>query len=143
MASCGGRTQAWQRGSRNNSSLNDTNWTTRRWWSTCAVAGLAAVIFLAGCMSVKYGSPPRTDRLGTLTVGVSSSTDVLSALGEPRGRGAARFSIDQARRTIWSYEYTEAEGKQIGLKMLLVFFNQDRYEGHLWFSSDTLVERTQ
>ena len=143
MASCGGPTQAKRRQSKNNLSPNDANWAIPRRWLTYAAVGLTAVILLAGCMSVKYGVPPRTDRLGTLTVGVSSSADVLTALGEPRGRGAARFSIEPTRRTIWSYEYTEAEGTQIGLKMLLVFFNQDRYEGHLWFSSATLVEKTK
>jgi hypothetical protein len=51
--------------------------------------------------------------------------------------------MDPTPRTIWSYEYAEAEGQRIGLKMLLVFLNQDRYEGHLWFSAATLLERTE
>ena len=141
MASCGGPTQAKQRGSKNSPSGNYANRGTPRRWLTCV--GVASVLFLAGCMSVKYGSPPRTDRLPTLTVGVSTSADVLVALGEPRGRGAAHFSIDPTPRTIWSYEYAEAEGQRIGLKMLLVFLNQNRYEGHLWFSAATLLERTE
>jgi len=94
-------------------------------------------------MSIKYGSPPRTDRLATLTIGASTTADVLLALGEPRGRGVVRQSLDLPPRTIWSYEYTEAEGRRIGLKMLLVFFNQDRYDGYLWFSAAALVEKTE
>jgi hypothetical protein len=108
------------------------------------VVALASVLLLAGCMTIRYGSPPRTDQLVTLTPGVSSAADVRSALGEPRGQGVARLaSVDPTPRTIWSYEYTEAEGSQIRLKMLLVFFNQDRYEGYLWFGAANLVEGTE
>ncbi len=115
--------------------------TPPRRWVLCIVVALASVLLLAGCMSIQYGSPPRTDRLGTLTPGVSSTADVRSALGEPRGRGVGRLmSVDPAPRTIWSYEYTEAEGRQIQLKMLLVFFNQDRYEGYMWFAAANVVE---
>ena len=42
-------------------------------------------------------------------------------------------------RTIWSYEYGEFEAAQMKLKILLVFFAQDRYDGYLWFASDSPV----
>ena len=50
-----------------------------------------------------------------------------------------RPSAALAPRTIWSYEYGEAEGAQLRLKILLVFFAQDRYDGYLWFSSDSTI----
>ncbi len=107
-----------------------------------AVVGLIVLGILAGCpTTIKYGSPPRTDRLETLKPGISIYQDVLAALGEPRGKGGARFSVDPIPRTIWFYEYTEASGSRIDLKILLVFFQQERYDGHLWFSSATLIER--
>jgi hypothetical protein len=143
MASCGGPTLAKQRGIRKSSSLNYTSLGTQRSWVACTAVGLTSVILLAGCMSIRYGSPPRTDRLATLTTGVSSAGDVLLALGEPRGRGVVRQSVDLPPRTIWSYEYMEAEGSQIGLKILFVYFDQDRYDGYLWFSSTALLDKTQ
>jgi hypothetical protein len=95
-------------------------------------------------MSMRIGSPPRTDRLATLTPGVSRPADVLVALGEPRGRGVMRPSAALTPRTIWSYEYGEFEATQMKLKILVVFFAQDRYDGYLWFASDAPVlgERT-
>ena len=107
-----------------------------------AVVGLIVLGILVGCATaIKYGSPPRTDRLKTLTPGVSVHQDVLAALGEPRGKGGARFSVDPRLRTIWFYEYTEASGSRIDLKILLVFFRQERYDGHLWFSSAVLLDQ--
>lgn len=107
-----------------------------------AVVGLTFLGILAGCATtIKYGSPPRTDRLETLKPGISIQQDVLVALGEPRGKGGARFSVDPIPRTIWFYEYTEASGSRIDLKILLVFFQQERYDGHLWFSSASLIEQ--
>ncbi len=141
MASCGGPVQAKHRGSKSSAPCTCAHGATPRTWLTGA--GVAAAFVLAACMAIKIGSPPRIDQLPTLTVGVSTAADVLVALGEPRGRGAAHFAIDPTPRTIWSYDYAEAEGPRMGLKMLLVFFNQDRYEGHLWFSSANLLERTE
>ena len=102
----------------------------------CAMLGLSLAGILAGC-TIKFGSPPGTNNLENLSVGVSSKADVLSALGEPRGNGVARLSREFAPRTIWFYEYVEAPltGKNIGLKILVVFFEQDKYDGHFWFSS--------
>jgi hypothetical protein len=94
-------------------------------------------------MTMKYGSLPRTDKLHSLTVGVSPKADVLLLLGQPRGYGMARLSVAAKPRSIWSYEYAEAEGKKISMKMLLVFFDEDRYDGHLWFAASTLVDRKE
>lgn len=143
MASCGFPMPGKQRGSKKSSSSNCAINGTPRRWLACSAVGLASVILLAGCMSIRYGSSPRTERLATLTTGVSSRADVLLALGEPRGRGVVRQSVDLPPRTIWCYEYTEAKGSRIGLKMLLVFFNQDRYDGYLWFSETVLLDRTE
>jgi hypothetical protein len=51
----------------------------------------------------------------------------------------ARLSVAMKPRSIWSYEYAELEGRQINLKMLLVFFEEDRYDGHLWFAGSSLL----
>lgn len=106
---------------------------------TCA--WLLLPLTLAGCVSIRHGTLPRTDRLEQLKVGVSTSADILQALGEPRGRGAARLATDPKLRTTWFYEFTAAGGSRVDLKMLLVFLTEDqRYEGHLWFSANTLLD---
>ncbi|HEX9136233.1 MAG TPA: hypothetical protein VF905_04705, partial [Nitrospirota bacterium] len=56
---------------------------------------------------LKLGSPPRTDQLDKLKLGDSIKADVLLALGQPQGEGVARFAVERAPRTIWSYDYTE------------------------------------
>ena len=99
------------------------------------------VPFLVGCApTLRYGAPPKINQLGTLKPCISSKSDVLAALGEPRGHGAARLSAVAAPREIWFYEYSESHGSRMDLKFLLVFFDKDLYDGHLWFSSSLLLD---
>jgi len=101
------------------------------------------VIWLPGCVgSARIGTPPRVDRLSMLTRGVSTRQDVLLALGQPRGDGALRSSTLGDARRIWFYQYVVAEGGRQDSMRLLIFFLDDRYDGHLWFSSILDVERT-
>lgn len=100
----------------------------------CAVSALFALM-LGGCMTLTYGVAPQTDRLDELSIGKSQRGDVLLVLGQPRGKGAADVSPRYGRRTIWFYEYVESDGQAVRLKMLLVYFVGDVYDGHLWFSS--------
>lgn len=101
-----------------------------------AAIGLILLSLLAGCApTLKFGSPPMTDNLRTLKVGASTPADVLLALGQPRGDGAASFAVDPDPRKIWFYDYVEATGGVTKGKILLVFFNQEKYDGHLWFSA--------
>ena len=107
----------------------------RRGSKACGLVGISLVGLLAGC-TIKFGSLPRTDHLDSLMVGVSNRADVLLALGEPRGNGVARLTTELAPRTIWFYEYFESPFTgSIDLKILVVFFDQDKYDGHFWFSS--------
>lgn len=101
---------------------------------------LAALVALSGCVTVSYGVQPNTDRLVQLVPGKSRSSDVLLALGEPRGKGAAHLSPELPLRNVWYYEYVKASGSLTGkgnvdLKMLIVFLHGDVYDGYLWFSS--------
>jgi hypothetical protein len=113
------------------------------WSYKTQFVGVVLLCVLAGC-SVTLGSLPKTDRLETLQRGISSRADVLLVLGEPRGHGMARLAgFPPPRREIWHYEYAHAKAfsGRIHLKFLWVFFREDRYEGHFWFSSDTLLHR--
>ena len=141
MDSCGFPTPGRRRWSDRTSGSDQAGHKELRKWMVRAVVGMAFLGLLTGCApTIKYGSPPRTDRLETLRPGVSSTADVLLALGEPRGHGVARFPVDPQPLKIWFYEYTEARGKRADLKILLVFFRQERYGGHLWFSSAELLD---
>jgi len=113
------------------------------------IFGLLLAGMLSACMpTMKYGVPPKVNNLNKLKVGSSSRVDVLMTLGEPRGRGAARFSDAASLKygvdpyhDIWFYEYAESDGYNVQLKFLLVFVDQDHYNGHFWFSSSELLER--
>jgi len=113
-------------------------------WAFCCIACFALAAFLAGCAtSIKYGSPPKVNQLSLLKQGVSVKSDVLAALGEPRGYGAGRFHALPKPREIWFYEYMETDGVRTQLKFMLVFFDADRYDGHLWFASSSLMDVVQ
>ncbi len=102
-----------------------------------AFAGAAALAFAAvqGCaMRMEMGAPPRLERLAQLTPAVSSRNDVLLALGEPRGYGAARLEPALGRQQVWLYEHSVSEGADVRLTMLLVFFDGDAYGGYMWFA---------
>ena len=103
--------------------------------------GLALVSACSTTMS--FGSAPRIDGLEQLKIGISSAAEVLSALGEPRGRGLARFDPSLPEQQIWFYEYVRSDGKKVQLKMLLVFMDKDAYAGYMWFSSGQLLGVTQ
>jgi len=108
--------------------------------SRSCVVGLVSLC-LAACTTVHYGSPPHIDRLAKLQLGQSSSADVLLSLGEPRGHGVARLAPDMEAEQVWFYEYVVSDGKNVALKMLLVFVRQDVYDGYLWFSSAELIQK--
>ncbi len=105
--------------------------------STSFALGLVAL--LGGCVTIPFGSPPRQARLEQLKQGVSTPAEVLLLLGEPRGAGAVRWTPALAPQKVWYYEYVALSTQRIDNKTLLVFFDQDRYVGYLWFSSAKLV----
>lgn len=99
------------------------------------LVALLAGTALQGCATrMEMGAPPALHRLNQLTPHVSSKNDVLLALGEPRGYGAARLDPGFAQQRVWLYEYNVTEGTNIQLTMLLVFFSGEKYDGYMWFA---------
>jgi hypothetical protein len=96
---------------------------------------------LPGCITVEYGTAPHVDSLSTLTPGIAGPADVLQTLGEPRGKGRAHLRVDLSPRDVWFYESVRSNGKAVDLKILLVFFLDDRYDGYMWFASTEEFER--
>ena len=117
------------------------------------VVALAFPVVLAGCTQtlLKFGAPLKLDQLDTLKLGDSTKTDVLLAVGQPQGEGVVRLPANRTPRTIWSYDYTETKlglewtisARVTGLRVLLVFFDQDKYDGHLWVSSMPEIQKAQ
>ena len=115
----------------------------KRFMSQYRLLGIIWILLvpvLAGCApTIKYGVPPKVKQLEGLKPGVSAKSDVLTAFGNPRGHGAINFHPLPEPREIWFYDYMETDGVRTDLKFLMVFFDPDRYDGHLWFSSSTLM----
>jgi len=102
-----------------------------------------AFVFV-GC-SVKYGQIPAIDKLeSSLTPLENTKADVLQVLGPPNGYGRARLpGRDHKAQTLWFYDYikSDAINEQIEIVMLLIFFDEEKYVNHLWFSSHDKIKK--
>jgi hypothetical protein len=100
------------------------------------------LVAFSGCNSptLTDGRNAPTGNLALLEVGLSDEAAVRTALGPPRGNGFVRHSAEQdARRPIWYYELIQIKGDQVKLKILLVFFSEGKYDGHVWFAAQELT----
>ncbi len=111
----------------------------RRWMAVLGLLVLAAGCAALPTITIGYRAP--LQNLDRLISEKSTAADVRAALGEPRGYGAARYTSDQPLRKVWYYEFIQIKGSQIGLNIILVFFQGDRYDGYLWFSAKELLKR--
>ena len=109
--------------------------------------GIVAVAFVlaiaaSGCVGVR-GRMPDTSALdsGALAPGVSTKADVLDALGAPAGYGMTRVDDLAEPRIIWYYEATKPAFSQVDIRMLLVFFDGEKYDGYLRFTSNGKINR--
>jgi hypothetical protein len=106
-------------------------------------------IMIMGCVSsIKYGRMPDTERISTsLIQHVSTKEDVLKILGPPRGYGKSQMSSSPVTYVMWFYEYLAASAggsaMKIDLTMLMVYFDKEIYEGHMWFSSFEKLEKIE
>jgi hypothetical protein len=101
------------------------------------MAILISIILRACSIDLRAGRRPDVHLLEkNLCLQESTSADVLRVLGEPFGRGKAMLPIiHSTSKVLWSYYYEEASMKDARRIFLFVFFDQDRYDGYMWFSS--------
>jgi len=77
--------------------------------------------------------------------GVSTKEDVQRVLGPPRGGGSAIFPPDRRLREVWFYEDIEVINvtspkrgilrMDVRQQILLVFFDEEVFDGYMWFSN--------
>jgi len=116
-----------------------------RYLTVWSVLGIA--LLTTACSKIEYvaGEPPKIAALDqSLRLGESSTEDVLAALGKPNGNGVILLPIDGHPRKTWSYYYEKGLIKagndgnldaDMRRTFLFVYFDQDRYDGYMWFSS--------
>jgi hypothetical protein len=98
------------------------------------------LISLAGCgPSFTFGTPPKVDQLHQLRRGASTSSDVRSILGEPRGKGETRLPV--GHRTLWLYDSGELDGLRTRIRYLIIFLDGETYDGYLWFDINSNFEQ--
>lgn len=106
------------------------------------LVAMVTVFGTAGCISGKIliGRELEPTAIEKLAIGQSTPQDVLGLLGEPFGKGRSYLPIDSGPRTLWVYVYSESTLEENNLTdvrrtELWVYFDRDRYDGYLWFSS--------
>jgi len=81
-------------------------------------------------------------KLDLLKQNKSTSQDVRSIIGSPRGYGKVHHKPDLEIMDIWFYEYMQQDGSQINIQMLIVFIDEnDFYRGHIAFAEDTFLKK--
>jgi hypothetical protein len=98
---------------------------------------------VVGCtVSARTGADFDPSIVGsTLKPGAASQSDVRAALGEPFGRGSAMMPFHDRPHLTWTYF---ADRSSVGIssgnmdermKYLFVFFDSNRMDSYLWFTS--------
>lgn len=104
------------------------------------ILGLVIFTSLMGvaCMDIdaRIGRRPDTNLLEeSLQFGESTPAEVLKVLGDPYGTGRVMFPTDSRPKTLWSYYYEESTTKDARRIFLFVTFDENGYDGYMWFSS--------
>lgn len=103
---------------------------------------LLACSYIAGCAEVKVRAGNSIDiaALDQLRVGESTSDEVTALLGRPYGEGRSYLPFQAEHLDMWSYYYELGTLSDDRRTFLFVYFDDEIYDGHMWFSSlpDTL-----
>jgi len=108
------------------------------------------ILFFWGCTStssrVRTGFIPDIRLIDDrLHQGVSTRADVKTVLGKPNGYGGALLPTDPGPHDVWFYSVIDSSSTvsqdrgMIYLQMdfLLIFFEKEVYDGHMWFKDFT------
>lgn len=95
-------------------------------------------LIAASCTGIqlRVGEHPDTNVLEkNLQFGESTPAHVLRVLGAPYGTGRVMFPTDSRPKTLWSYYYEESTMEESRRIFLFITFDENRYDGYMWFSS--------
>ena len=112
-----------------------------RVWLLGLVVLIAIASTACGTVRIEAGRLVDPSVLETqLRIGESTREDVRAALGAPLGEGRAMLPMDPGPRTVWSYAFAEVlvegvEAKDAREMSVWIYFDGNRYDGYLWFSS--------
>jgi hypothetical protein len=114
----------------------------------CGLTALTVLMLAASAActpSASVGRMPSVTPLTTdLVLGVSTRDDVRHALGDPSGEGGYSFIMDFRPRDVWFFHELKVTDMKavhdtvvmnMRQRILLVFFDGDRYDGYMWYSS--------
>ena len=115
-------------------------------WLAKFLISMGVICFLTSCTpTFRLGTLPKTEALDTLSPSVSTSADVLRVVGQPQGYGVVVHRAGAPTGDVWFYRYQIITGgggeSKTKSKILFVFIDRDIYEGYLWYSSITELQR--
>jgi hypothetical protein len=107
-----------------------------------AMAMLALSVVVGCTISARTGTDFDPSTVGSmLKPGIASQADVRAALGEPFAKNSAMMPFHNRPHLTWTY-FTERAAVGAGsgkmedqMKYLFVFFDGDRMDSYLWFTS--------
>lgn len=103
---------------------------------------LLVCAYITGCaeLKIRVGTSIDLPALHQLQIGESTSDDVLALLGNPYGEGRSYLPFQAEHLDMWSYYYEIGTMSDDRRTFLFVYFDDEIYDGHMWFSSlpDTL-----
>ena len=93
---------------------------------------------LSGCADIRLrmGTETQPQNIeSVLRLNQSTQSDVRQMYGAPDGIGAYVSPITGKYSTVWSYYFAEGTLKSMDDTFLFVYFDNDVYEGYLWFEN--------
>lgn len=99
---------------------------------------LLAMLGLSGCADIRLrmGTETQPQNIeSVLRLNQSTQSDVKQIFGAPDGTGAYVSPITGKYSTVWSYYFAEGTLKSMDDTYLFIYFDNDVYEGYLWFEN--------
>jgi hypothetical protein len=106
--------------------------------SLTVLAASILTLVLSGCISVRIKMGEQADIAAlskSLTIGESTRLDVVRVIGEPSGTGRSKLPFQPSPVDMWQYYYGEGTINDARQLMLFVYFDENIYQGYLWWSS--------
>jgi len=108
------------------------------------IYGVLFALMVSGCGAINYQAGNRTNIDAfekSSHIGKSTTSDIEGLLGQPFAKGRSLLHIQSSPREMWTY-YFEKGVIDLGgndthyrRMMLFIYFDEGRYDGHMWFSS--------